>query len=86
MTKEEDTIKHVFFRIYINFCLLSEPQRYTSEATSSKDDATAYVSCPPGMMAVECECEKQYCDGAWFKADECQVTNSAKGSTSKVRK
>jgi len=64
--------------------LFSEPLRLISEATSNSDDATAFISCPPGMMAVQCECEKRHCDGAWFKADACQVTNSGQGQTSKV--
>lgn len=62
-----------------------EPQTYTSEASATHDDAHAYVSCPPGMIGIKCECEERYCDGAAFVADECEVTNSNQGKSSKVR-
>ena len=64
--------------------LLLEPQKFTSEATATHDGANAYVTCPAGMVGVECVCDYKYCDGTRFEADECEVTNSNQGKTSKV--
>jgi len=76
--------KHVILPAKGLYFLL-EPQTFLSEATSTSDDAVAFVACPAGTMAVSCECERQYCDGAWFVGDECRVTNSNQGQKSKVK-
>lgn len=68
-----------------NLISWSAPQTYVSEQTGTGDDATAFVACPAGNMAVKCECDGKNCDGAWFVGDECRVTHSGKSGTSKVK-